>query len=173
MSERPSIGLLSGLFLNKKRPYLTASPYTQEPTLGSLLMQRAGRTPAFVSEGSGYDDRTANELLKLYPLTLPKPDKPWREGEPEFQENDGAFASWVWHHPSKEFPKGDWVMHTKSRDPRTGLLLKGRKHRTWKQLVAGEKAAGYEIYKNPEDNRYYSRPIDKRKTTKDKSPKQE
>jgi len=46
--------------------------------------------------------------------------------------------------------------HWPSRDPRTGLLLKGRRHHTWDLLEKGERDAGYEIYQN-EDGRYYSR----------------
>jgi len=46
--------------------------------------------------------------------------------------------------------------HWPSRDPKTGLLLKGKKHETWGKLEAGEAAAGMEIYK--QGGRYYSRP---------------
>jgi len=42
-----------------------------------------------------------------------------------------------------------------SRDPKTGLLLKGRKHKTWNKTVEGEKKAGYYIYKS--GKRYYSK----------------
>jgi len=47
--------------------------------------------------------------------------------------------------------------HWQSRVPKTGLLLKGRKHKTWNLLEQGEKEAGYEIYKGS-DGRYYSKP---------------
>lgn len=46
--------------------------------------------------------------------------------------------------------------HWQSRDPETGMLLKGRKHKTWDLLEKGEEEAGYEIYKG-DDGRYYSR----------------
>jgi len=49
--------------------------------------------------------------------------------------------------------------HWQSRIPETGLLLKGRKHKTWNLLEKGEKEAGYEIYKHT-DGRYYSKPKD-------------
>ncbi len=52
--------------------------------------------------------------------------------------------------------KPDVTGHWQSRDPNTGLLLKGRGHKTWYKTVRGEKAAGYEIYKG-KDGRYYSR----------------
>ena len=53
----------------------------------------------------------------------------------------------------------DATGHWSSRIPETGLLLKGRKHKTWPLTVKGETEAGYKIiFKN---NRYYSVPIDK------------
>lgn len=50
----------------------------------------------------------------------------------------------------------DGLPHWQSREPKTGLLLKGKKHKTWNLLEEGEKKAGYEIYKG-EDGRYYSK----------------
>ena len=49
----------------------------------------------------------------------------------------------------------DSTGHWQSRIPETGLLLKGRKHKTWPLTVKGESDAGYEIYK--QGSRYYSR----------------
>lgn len=46
--------------------------------------------------------------------------------------------------------------HWPSRARKTGQLLKGRKHKTWDKLEAGEKTMGYEIYKG-KDGKYYSR----------------
>jgi hypothetical protein len=51
--------------------------------------------------------------------------------------------------------KPDKTGHYQSRVPKTGLLLKGKGHKTWHKTVKGEKAAGYEIYKK--GGRYYSR----------------
>ena len=51
--------------------------------------------------------------------------------------------------------KPDKTGHWPSRVPGTGLLLKGRKHKTWHKTEAGEKKAGYRIYQGP-DKRYYS-----------------
>jgi len=50
----------------------------------------------------------------------------------------------------------DETGHMGSRNPKTGQLLKGRKHPTFHKTVAGEKAAGYEIYKG-DDGKFYSR----------------
>ena len=52
--------------------------------------------------------------------------------------------------------KPDKTGHWPSRDPKSGLLLKGRGHPTWHKTVEGEKKAGYEIYK-AKNGRYYSR----------------
>ena len=49
-------------------------------------------------------------------------------------------------------------MHLPSRNPRTGQMLKGKKHKTWLKAEQGEKKAGYEIYKG-KDGKYYSRKI--------------
>ncbi len=46
--------------------------------------------------------------------------------------------------------------HWSSREAKTGLLLKGRKHKTWDLLEKGEKKAGYRVFKK--GNRYYSEP---------------
>lgn len=48
--------------------------------------------------------------------------------------------------------------HWPSRVPQTGMLLKGRKHKTWALTEQGEAEAGYDIYKGS-DGRYYSRQI--------------
>ena len=46
--------------------------------------------------------------------------------------------------------------HWPSRDPKTGLILKGTNHPTFKLTKEAEKKAGYEIYKG-KDGRYYSK----------------
>ncbi len=57
----------------------------------------------------------------------------------------------------------DKTGHWPSRDPNTGLLLKGRGHETWYKTVQGEKEAGYEI--ETRGNRYYSFPKEEQKVT--------
>ena len=49
--------------------------------------------------------------------------------------------------------------HWPSRDPKSGLLLKGRKHHTWHMTKSGEARAGYKIYKR--NGRYYSKKLTK------------
>jgi predicted RNA methylase len=85
------------------------------------------------------------------------PEQPYEPGaepvkltfDPEGEGYDYATAEKYGLQPEK----GHWP----SREPRTGLLLKGRGHETWDKTVKGEQDAGYEIYKGP-DGRYYSRP---------------
>jgi hypothetical protein len=50
----------------------------------------------------------------------------------------------------------DSTGHWDSRDPSTGKILKGRKHPTFYKTKAGEKKAGYKIYKK--DGEMYSKP---------------
>lgn len=52
--------------------------------------------------------------------------------------------------------KPDKTGHWSSREAKSGLILKGRGHKTWNLTVEGEKKAGYVIYKG-KDGRYYSR----------------
>uniref|UniRef100_A0A6M3KJE4 Uncharacterized protein n=1 Tax=viral metagenome TaxID=1070528 RepID=A0A6M3KJE4_9ZZZZ len=52
--------------------------------------------------------------------------------------------------------KPDKNGHWPSRDPKSGLLLKGRKHKTWDLLLLGEAEAGYVVYRG-KDGRWYSK----------------
>jgi hypothetical protein len=54
--------------------------------------------------------------------------------------------------------KPDETGHWQSREPKTGQILKGRKHNTWNLTEEGERKAGYTIFKG-KDGRYYSNPI--------------
>jgi hypothetical protein len=56
----------------------------------------------------------------------------------------------VWHPEEK-----DYVLHSASRNPKTGQILKGRKHKTFSLTEQGEADAGYKIQKG-KDGRYYS-----------------
>ena len=56
----------------------------------------------------------------------------------------------------------DGKKHYPSRLPsgkNEGLLLKGRKHKTWDLLERGEREANMEIFKGP-DGKYHSKPKD-------------
>jgi len=56
----------------------------------------------------------------------------------------------------KEGITPDKTGHWPSRAPRSGRILKGRKHPTFNLTIQGEQKAGYEMYKG-EDGLYYSR----------------
>ncbi len=60
----------------------------------------------------------------------------------------------------------DKTGHWPSREPTTGLLLKGRKHKTWTLTEKGEEEAGYKIIKK--GDRYYSEPKEKEQTFAEK-----
>jgi len=113
--------------------------------------------PKFEPDGEGYDYETADKLIDERPLTMPKPPIP-SYGERATgvapQSNEGAFQSWQWHEDEQ-----DWGIHWPSRDPDTGLLLKGRGHETWDLLEKGEADAGYHIYQDPQTKRYKSEKI--------------
>jgi hypothetical protein len=47
--------------------------------------------------------------------------------------------------------------HLPSRSPRTGQMLKGKRHPTWDKAMKGEKEAGFKVFKGA-NGRYYSKP---------------
>lgn len=51
--------------------------------------------------------------------------------------------------------KPDKTGHWPSRDPKSGLILKGAKHKTFRLTEEAEAKAGYKIQKG-DDGRYYS-----------------
>ena len=60
--------------------------------------------------------------------------------------------------------KADKTGHWGSLDPRTGMVLKGRKHKTWKKTVEAETKLGNTIFKHK--GRYYSIPRSQYKKAK-------
>ena len=113
----------------------------------SAPSQAVPEPTSFDPYGSGYDYTTAEELRKLYPLTMEKPTSYMGD----YVSNEGAFQSWVWH------PElNDYKVHWASRDPRTGMLLKGLKHPTWGLTMQEEEKLGNKVIFK--DGRYYSFP---------------
>ena len=55
----------------------------------------------------------------------------------------------------KPEPDENGVPHWPSRDPKSGLLLKGTGHETWQKTLDAERKAGYQIFEG-KDGRYYS-----------------
>ena len=77
--------------------------------------------------------------------------KPVSSFDPEGEGYDYATAL-------KAGMKPDKTGHWSSREPKSGQLLKGRKHKTFHKTISGEKKAGYKIYKG-KDGKYYSRKV--------------
>ena len=110
---------------------------------------------AFDPKGSGYDKKTAEELMELWPLTMTKPDRKGEYDRETVEQKKEAFQAWVWHEEDQ-----DWVKHGGSLDPRTGMLLKGMEHKTIGLTLKEEERLGTNkiIFK---EGRYYSVPKDK------------
>jgi len=103
---------------------------------------------AFDPEGQGYDESIGEELKAMYPLTIPKPPK----YQGDYVNQDGAFQAWVWH------PEvNDYLIHSGSLDPRTGMVLKGMKHPSFHLTRETEDKLGNTIIKR--GDRYYSVPL--------------
>ncbi len=118
------------------------------------FIDKVGDWLAFDPESRGYDESTGAELAKKYPLTLAKPtDKP--KGKVPDRFNKGAFEAWVWHPEDNA-----WFKHKGSVHPKTGMLLKGIKHKSIKAAKDYEKSQNREIVKRP-DGRYYIQNIEK------------
>ena len=114
---------------------------------------------AFNPDSSGYDIETAKELMELYPLTTPKPNRPGRFDR-ETIDQDDAFQAWVWHGE-----ENDWVKPGGTLDPRTGMYLKGmaknapKDSEAYKSMRLGieeEERRGNKV--TFKDGRYYSVP---------------
>ena len=87
-------------------------------------------------------------LVSLSPFGRP-PNFPKLQFDPEGNKYDYAGARLAGIEPDET---GQWL----GKDPKTGLILKGRNHKSYGKTVEGEEEAGYEIYKD-KDQRYYSR----------------
>ena len=114
---------------------------------------------AFNPDSSGYDIETAKELMELYPLTIPKPNRSGRFDRETIGQDD-AFQAWVWHGE-----ENDWVKHGGTLDPRTGMYLKGmaknapKDSEAYKSMRLGieeEESRGNKVIFK--DGRYYSAP---------------
>lgn len=126
--------------------YVFEVPLKQQ---GGQFVPNYNMNPAhnFDAEGSDYDAITANKYIEQYPLITPKPSG----YSGDYINNQEAYQSWVWHDKEK-----DYFKHSGSLDPKTGMILKGRKHPTYHMTESTEKEMGNEIVKI--GNRYYSMP---------------
>lgn len=95
------------------------------------------------------EEEAANKLRNVPMSTV----KRLKKFDPEGDDYDYESAESAGMRPNVE---GHWS----SRNPKTGQMLKGRKHKTWGLAVEGEKKAGYKMYKG-KDGKYYSKKIKK------------
>ena len=113
----------------------------------------------FDAEGKDYDRVTANELDRLYPLTIKKPENPPKKGEPTTiystdEDGNQSFFAWVWHPEDNS-----WKKHGGTLDPRNKMLLKGKGAGESFRLGEEEEKRRKRKFVKEEDGRYYSRPI--------------
>tara|TARA_B100001063_G_scaffold3519_1_gene2569 strand:+ start:50 stop:532 length:483 start_codon:yes stop_codon:yes gene_type:complete len=146
----------------------TAAKKTAKTATKTAAKTAAKKTAKAVTkwnpESDKYNEKRGAELIKKYPLHIPKPpipDDPTKEITVVQPEKDGyAHEAWVWHPENKEEGlKGEWLKHQASFDPDTAMLLKGMQHPTIGKTLAGEKAFS-EIFKG-EGGYYYRRPLNK------------
>lgn len=132
-----------------KKQWTAAQADAEQKKIGEERTGGMGGPNVFDPEGDGYDEKTARELERLMPLTMPKPT---RKGsyDQETVANEDAFSAWVWHED-----EGEWVKHGSSVDPRTGMILKGRGYKTYNLEEKASKDLGNVITKG-KDGRYYS-----------------
>ncbi len=109
----------------------------------------------FDPEGEGYDIETAQKYIDEWPLLMPKPTE--YQGDYVRDPDVESFQSWVWH-PEENNGAGDYLKHSGSLDPRTGMVLKGRRASTWDLTDDAEMRMGSHIIQGA-DGRYYARPI--------------
>ena len=96
--------------------------------------------PVFNPEGEGYDIDTAQQFIDDWPLTIPKPTA--YQGDYVTDKTKESFQAWVWH-PDKK----DYVKHSGSLDPKTGMVLKGKQSSTWHLTEETETKLGNKIIK--------------------------
>lgn len=128
--------------------------YQGLPTIGAAEEQPAGMLAKVFGRDELSPADRAQAVIELTPETVPEATALAEQRPPGAFDPEGAgydYASAVQYGITPD-QSGHWP----SRIPQTGLLLKGRKHKTWPELEAAEAAEGMAIVKK--DGRYYSRP---------------
>ena len=167
---RETVGAMQGMGL--PRP----SPLAQQEVMGSVsptpIQPPAQPAPTpFDPDSDSYDFVIGDELNSRAPL--PPESKPLEFQGPEVVV-EGANQSWVWHDEEEDQQTGairppGYYAHSgtvtndidllgydlaqdvreKWPDEEVFLMLKGRKHYSWDQGVAGEEGRGYKVVKGP------------------------
>jgi hypothetical protein len=81
------------------------------------------------------------------------PKSPRKKFDPEGDDYDYETAKGAGLKPQPV--EDDDRPHWPSREPKTGMLLKGRKHKTWQMGVDEDAKLGYKLRKG-DDGRYYT-----------------
>jgi hypothetical protein len=105
------------------------------------------------------DDSLAHRLMQFLSQRRAGPVVPMSSGGVPLAHGapfDAESADYDMASALKAGLAADATGHWPSRDPSTGMLLKGRAHPTWHKTEQGEMDAGYEITKR--DGRYFSGP---------------
>jgi hypothetical protein len=55
-----------------------------------------------------------------------------------------------------------------SRDPKTGLILKGTKHKTFDKALAADELMGFAFVRDPKTNRVFSVPTNRPEPSEDR-----
>lgn len=118
--------------------------------MGQTWLNRKINGPSAIGEMEEYKDderRYARAERKISKAKEKSPEKGIKVEKKYGYNYDAAISAGL---------SPDSTGHWPSRDPATGMILKGRKHPTFYKTKAGEKAAGYKIYKK--DGDIYSKP---------------
>lgn len=118
--------------------------------MNSTWLSRKINGPSAIGEMEEYKDderRYAKAERKISKAKEKSPEKGIKVEKKYGYNYDAAISAGL---------SPDSTGHWPSRDPATGMILKGRKHPTFYKTKAGEKAAGYKIYKK--DGDIYSKP---------------
>lgn len=120
--------------------------FTTEQAVEEARRRGLKNYPSFgtVQEAEVYAQQRTRQLGKQLQQRAPRP-----------QSFDPEGSGYDYESARKAGLSPDETGHWQSRDPQTGLLLKGRKHETWDLLEQGEREAGYEISRG-KGGRYYS-----------------
>lgn len=102
-------------------------------------------------------DAQFEQALKTPPVATPPTPSPAPATPPAPQPFDPEGIGYDYDTAKASGLSPDETGHWPSRDPKSGVLLKGRAHPTWNLTEQGERAAGHAITKGS-DGRYYSQP---------------
>jgi hypothetical protein len=131
--------------IDNMKTYLTTNQNPYEYDKDYITQLSKDKPYTNITELRPHQEKKFQQWVKTLPENL--------QSDTEEYDLRGAYQANmkpVWDEESESY-------HLSSRDPKTGKLLKNITHGTFDKLIEGEKAAGYEIYYDDKENRYYSR----------------